>query len=133
MRHELPEDITSLVKLVSVHRSLYDDPAIFELELERIFGRAWIYVGHESQVRGPGDYFCTQVGRKPIVVVRGPDRALHVLHNQCAHRGAMVVALDKGKGSARLVRAPTPWARRSPAPATWFNKRARPSAVLAIS
>ena len=97
MRHELPQDVTSLVKPASVHRSLYDDPAIFELELERIFGRAWIYVGHESQVREPGDYFCTQVGRKPIVVVRGPDKALYVLHNQCAHRGAMVVALDKGR------------------------------------
>jgi phenylpropionate dioxygenase-like ring-hydroxylating dioxygenase large terminal subunit len=97
MREELVEDVTSLVKPAAVHRSLYDDPAIFELELECIFGRAWIYVGHESQVREPGDYFCTQVARKPIVVVRGPDRALHVLHNQCAHRGAMVVALDKGR------------------------------------
>ncbi len=97
MRHELLGDVTSLVKPASVHRSLYDDPAIFELELERIFGRAWIYVGHESQAREPGDYFCTQVGRKPIVVVRGPDKTLHVLHNQCAHRGAMVVALDKGR------------------------------------
>ena len=38
MRHELPEDITSLVKLVSVHRRIYNDPAIFERELERIFG-----------------------------------------------------------------------------------------------
>jgi phenylpropionate dioxygenase-like ring-hydroxylating dioxygenase large terminal subunit len=55
MRHELPDDVTSLVKPASVHRSLYDDPAIFELELERIFGSAWIYVGHESQVREPGD------------------------------------------------------------------------------
>ena len=97
MRHEMVEDVVSLVKPASVHRSLYDDPAIFELELERVFGSAWIYVGHESQVRNPGDYFCTQVGRKPIVVVRGPDGALHVLHNQCAHRGAMVVALDKGR------------------------------------
>ena len=97
MRHEAVEDVVSLVKPASVHRSLYDDPAIFEIELERVFGSAWIYVGHESQVRNAGDYFCTQVGRKPIVVVRGPDGALHVLHNQCAHRGAMVVALDKGR------------------------------------
>src|ERR1700729_2012220 len=96
MRHEAVEDVVSLVKPASVHRSLYNDPAIFEIELERVFGSAWIYVGHESQVREPGDYFCTQVARKPIVVVRGPDRALHVLHNQCAHRGSLVVANDKG-------------------------------------
>jgi phenylpropionate dioxygenase-like ring-hydroxylating dioxygenase large terminal subunit len=96
MDHEAPEDVFALVRPGAVHRRLYHDPAIFELELQRIFGSAWIYVGHESQVKEPGDYFCTQLGRKAIVVVRGPDRTLHVLHNQCAHRGAMVVALDKG-------------------------------------
>ena len=47
----------SLVKPGSVHRRLYTDPAIFELEMERIFGTAWIYIGHESQVKKPGDYF----------------------------------------------------------------------------
>jgi phenylpropionate dioxygenase-like ring-hydroxylating dioxygenase large terminal subunit len=89
-------NLASMVQPARVHRSLYSDPAIFELELQRIFGAAWIYVGHESQVKKPGDYFCTQLGRKPIVVVRGPDQALNVLHNQCAHRGAMVVASEKG-------------------------------------
>ena len=97
MRHDVIEDVVSLVRPGSVHRRLYDDPAIFELELERIFGSAWIYVGHESQVKDPGDYFCTYLGRKPVVVVRGPDEKLHVLHNQCAHRGALVVALEKGR------------------------------------
>ena len=96
MLDRVGEDVISLVRPGVVHRRLYDDAAIFELELERIFGSAWIYVGHESQVKEPGDYFCTQLGRKPIVIVRGADRKLHALHNQCAHRGAMVVALDKG-------------------------------------
>jgi phenylpropionate dioxygenase-like ring-hydroxylating dioxygenase large terminal subunit len=96
MRHDVIEDVASLVKPGSVHRRLYDDPAIFELELERVFGSAWIYVGHESQVKHPGDYFCAYLGRKPVVAVRGPDGRVHVLHNQCAHRGALVVALDKG-------------------------------------
>ena len=35
--------------------------------MERIFGTAWIYVGHESQVKKPGDYFATQIGRRPVV------------------------------------------------------------------
>jgi phenylpropionate dioxygenase-like ring-hydroxylating dioxygenase large terminal subunit len=93
------ETLASYVQPARVHRSLYSDPAIFELELKQIFGQAWIYVGHESQVKKPGDYFATQLGRKPVVVVRGPDHTIHVLHNQCAHRGAMVVANDKGTAS----------------------------------
>src|SRR6185437_13632757 len=65
MRDNVGEAVTALVRPGAVHRRLYDDPAIFELELERIFGSAWIYVGHESQVKEPGDYFCTFLGRKP--------------------------------------------------------------------
>jgi phenylpropionate dioxygenase-like ring-hydroxylating dioxygenase large terminal subunit len=79
-----------------VHRRLYSDPDIFELEMARIFGAAWIYVGHESQVKNPGDYFATQIGRKPVVMVRDHDGKVHVIHNQCAHRGALVVATEKG-------------------------------------
>jgi len=79
-----------------VHRKIYTDPAIFELEMERLFGAAWIYVGHESQVKNPGDYFATNIGRKPVVMVRDMSGALHIVHNQCAHRGAMVVATERG-------------------------------------
>ena len=82
--------------VIRVDRSIFTDPAIFELEMERIFGRAWVYVGHESQVKKPGDYFATRMGRKAIVMVRDNDGAIHIVHNQCAHRGAMVVATDKG-------------------------------------
>ena len=56
--------------------------------MERIFGAAWIYIGHESQVKKPGDYFATQIGRQPVVMVRDADGKVRVIHNQCAHRGA---------------------------------------------
>jgi phenylpropionate dioxygenase-like ring-hydroxylating dioxygenase large terminal subunit len=90
------DDLASAVQPARVHRKLYTDPEIFDLEMQRIFGTAWIYVGHESQVRNPGDYFLTQVGRKAMVVTRDEAGKLRVLHNQCAHRGAMVVASDCG-------------------------------------
>ena len=92
----LDDELSRLIAPGRVHRQLYTDPAIFELEMERIFGAAWIYIGHESQVKKPGDYFATQIGRQPVVMVRDADGKVRVIRNQCAHRGAMVVATEKG-------------------------------------
>ena len=92
----MSEDFSRFFKPGCVHRQLYTDPAIFELEMARIFGTAWIYIGHESQVKKPGDYFATQIGRHPVVMVRDAEGGLRVIRNQCAHRGAMVVATEKG-------------------------------------
>lgn len=88
--------LAMLVQPDRVHRSVYADPAIFELEMERIFGRAWLVLGHESQARAPGDFFTTRMGREPVIVVRQDDGSVAVLVNRCAHRGAMVCAEPRG-------------------------------------
>jgi phenylpropionate dioxygenase-like ring-hydroxylating dioxygenase large terminal subunit len=80
-----------------VHRRVYTDPAIFELEMRRIFGRAWLYVGHESQVPAPGDFVTTTLARQPVVMVRQPEGGIRVLFNRCAHRGAIVAAERSGR------------------------------------
>lgn len=90
------EQLAMLVQPDRVHRSVYADPAIFELEMERLFGRAWLVLGHESQVRTPGDYFTTRMGREPVIVVRDDDSSVKVLVNRCAHRGSMVCAEGRG-------------------------------------
>lgn len=68
------EELAMLVQPDRVHRSVYSDPALFELEMERIFGRAWLLLGHVSQVPRPGDYFTTRMGREPVVVINQDAR-----------------------------------------------------------
>ena len=83
-------------KTFKVHRSIYTDPEIFELEMQYIYEGNWIYVAHESEIPNPGDYLTTTVGRQPIFIARGKDQVLRAFANACSHRGAMVCRKPKG-------------------------------------
>ena len=89
----------SLIHRDRVHRSVYTDSKIFDLEMERIFERAWVYVGHESEVPKPGDFMTGIIGRKPIVLSRHSDGKVYVIHNSCGHRGAIVCNEDRGNAA----------------------------------
>ncbi len=79
-----------------VHRSTMTSPDVFALEIERIFGRCWLYVGHTSEVREPGDYVRRPVANRALFMVRGKDGEVRVFHNSCTHRGALVCRRDAG-------------------------------------
>jgi benzoate/toluate 1,2-dioxygenase subunit alpha len=90
------DEIARLVEPDRVHRRLYTDPDVFDLEMERIFSRAWLFVGHASQAPNPGDFITTELGRQPVIMVRHRDGSIHVLLNRCTHRGAKVVNERRG-------------------------------------
>lgn len=99
------ETLAGMVRGDSVHKRVYTDPEIFEMEMERIYGRAWIYVGHESQVKATGDYHTTRIGDQDVVMVRGANGQVHVVYNRCPHKGAKVV--PDGDGCAgKFFRCP---------------------------
>jgi benzoate/toluate 1,2-dioxygenase alpha subunit len=102
MRNGDADEVAKLVEPGRVHRRVYADPDIFELEMKRIFGRAWLFVGHASQVAKPGDYITTELGRQPVIMTRHHDGSVQVLLNRCSHRGAKVVNERRGHG-ARLT------------------------------
>jgi benzoate/toluate 1,2-dioxygenase alpha subunit len=87
-----------------VHRSVYTDPAIFELEMKYIWERVWVYVGHESQLKKPGDYITGSLGRQPIFAIRDKQGGIGVFVNACSHRGAMLCRL--ARGNARILACP---------------------------
>ena len=80
-----------------VDKRVYTDPAVFDLEMERLFARTWLLLGHESQVPEPGSYFLARIARYPVIVVRGKDSVVRVLHNRCAHRGPAVCSQRTGR------------------------------------
>lgn len=82
-----------------VHRDVYVSPTVFEAEMERIFMRTWVYVGHDSEIAEAGDYKTTSIGAEPVILTRGKDGAAHVVINRCSHRGAAVCLLARGNST----------------------------------
>lgn len=89
------DDLVSLQR-GEVDRRIYSDPEIYELEMERIFTRAWLFLCHESQIREPGDFFEAVMGRDNVLVVRQKDGSIKGLLNSCAHRGNAVCRAEEG-------------------------------------
>jgi len=100
-----PRALAALVEPDRVHRDVYCDPEVFRLEMERLWARAWIYVGHASQVPNPGDYFTCDIGAQPVIMVRHTDDSVRVLMNRCAHKGTKVVSALSGN-AGKTFRCP---------------------------
>lgn len=94
----LSEQLSEFVSLErgEIDRRIFSDPEIFELEMEQIFGRAWLFLCHESQLKKPGDFFEAPMGRDNVLVVRQKDRGLKAFLNTCTHRGNAVCRAEEG-------------------------------------
>ena len=82
--------------------SWYSDPDVLRREQERIFRRAWQYVGHTGRVEQVGDRFAAWAGDIPVLVVRGED-GVRAFLNVCRHRGSLLV---DGEGTGKSVQCP---------------------------
>ena len=79
-----------------ISRRCWSDPQVYELEKQRIFGRAWLFLGHESQIPKPGDFVQAYMCETPVILARGQDEGLYASINSCTHRGLPVCRADHG-------------------------------------
>jgi benzoate/toluate 1,2-dioxygenase alpha subunit len=100
-----PQALARLVEDDRVHRDVYIDPEVFQLEMERLWSRTWIYVGHTSQVPQAGDFITLDIAAKPVILVRHTDGKVRVLMNRCAHKGTKVV-YDVAGNAGKTFRCP---------------------------
>ncbi|BAK66339.1 aromatic-ring-hydroxylating dioxygenase alpha subunit [Sphingobium sp. SYK-6] len=87
-----------------VNRAMFDDPAVFELEMRHIFEAGWLFLGLAAQAPDAHDYFTVNAGRVPVLVMRGGDGVLRGFVNSCPHKGARVA--HAGCGHARQLICP---------------------------
>lgn len=95
-------DITphELVFKDHIRTPMYEDPQLFDEEMQKIFKKTWVWVAHESEFPDKGSFKLSQVGLEPVIVVRDRKGAIHVMVNRCRHRAATVCEVKKGKTSS---------------------------------
>lgn len=77
-------------------RDFYTSGADYQLELDTIWYRDWLFVGHDCEVAHPGDYVTVQIGAYPLIIVRDRDGEIRALHNTCRHRGSRLCSAQRG-------------------------------------
>ncbi|MFH8446021.1 Rieske 2Fe-2S domain-containing protein [Streptomyces sp. NPDC018026] len=92
------DQLDSLVSLErgEIDRRIFSDQEIFDLEMKYIFGRAWLFLCHESQIPKRGDFFEAPMGTDNVLVVRQRDGGIKAFLNTCSHRGNAVCRAEEG-------------------------------------
>ena len=109
----------------NLDRRIFVDQAIYDEEMEKIFGRSWLMVAHESLVPKKNDFFLSYMGQDPVIVTRDAENKIHVLLNMCRHRGNRVDARRRRQREALHVHLPRLdlRERRPPRPTSRASRR----------
>ena len=81
----------------------YSNAELTQLEIEQVFLRNWIWVGHVSDIPYAGDYQCLDIANERAVVVRDKNDKVRAFHNMCRHRGSRVAVGAKGHCGNALI------------------------------
>jgi glycine betaine catabolism A len=102
VRNEMLGLLTGRDPNFSLEQKFYTDPDYYKLDLENIFYRDWLFVGHDCELPKTGSYMTVQVGAYPVLIVRDAQGGIRAFHNSCRHRGSRICSAEKGT-AAKLV------------------------------
>ncbi|WP_082247686.1 aromatic ring-hydroxylating oxygenase subunit alpha, partial [Brucella abortus] len=102
VRNEMLELLTGRDPNFSLEQKFYTDPDYYKLDLENIFYKDWLFVGHDCELPKTGSYMTVQIGAYPVIIVRDAQGGIRAFHNSCRHRGSRICSAEKGT-AAKLV------------------------------
>ena len=85
----------------SLPQPFYSDERLFDIDMQEIFQKEWLIAGMTCEIPTKGNYLTLQVGKNPIIVIRGADGVVHAFHNVCRHRAGPLAQCD-GLGAKAL-------------------------------
>lgn len=96
---ETIEQVGEITDTGTIPSVIHNNQEVHDAELERIFGRSWVFVGHESEIPTAGDYAKRYIGDSPFIFVRDENEEIQVLFDSCQHRGTTVVRAEQGNAT----------------------------------
>src|SRR5882762_6024294 len=79
-----------------VKREVFVSRDILEREQQALFDHCWVYVGHASELKSPGEFRTRWVAGRPVIFCRDREGNIRCLINSCRHRGATVCREREG-------------------------------------
>ena len=95
----LPIDQMIDIARGTISREIFVAPEFHREELDKLFTRAWLFVGHESQIPNKRDFFVSRMGDESVILCRDTLGKVHVFLNSCRHRGMKVCRYESGNTS----------------------------------
>jgi phenylpropionate dioxygenase-like ring-hydroxylating dioxygenase large terminal subunit len=83
----------------SISREIFVNADLYRQELEQLFTRTWLFVGHESLIPNPGDFYTSRMGEESVILCRDKLGIIHVFLNSCRHRGMKICRYEQGNAS----------------------------------
>lgn len=96
----MPNGINGDLSGIDFHLDVKDlfTEETYQRDLEHIFKKSWLAVGHDYDLPNPGDFKTRKLPglNYNILIVRGKDDKIRAFHNICRHRGNMLVCKEQG-------------------------------------
>lgn len=96
-RKATAEMLQNRERTFSLPQPFYNDERLFEIDMQEIFQKEWLIAGMTCEIPAKGNFLTLQVGKNPIIVIRGAEGQVHAFHNVCRHRGSRLCTSEKAR------------------------------------
>jgi phenylpropionate dioxygenase-like ring-hydroxylating dioxygenase large terminal subunit len=83
-----------------IRKERYTCAEFMRQEWEKLWTKVWLLGAPEQDLREPGDYVVTDLGRESVLLVKQADGKIRAFYNVCQHRGNRLRAAGCGSAAS---------------------------------